>query len=178
MASGFDKAFAAFRDYAAGEYKLAAKKVDVGPSAEPAPGQIKESVGRAWAFSASIADRPGDWRRGWATPEGTVVTPKQNLGVLFVEAAIGTAHPALTPDDLAQRIIWAMGPRYQLFINFRGNVLTPSLVMNPDGSGVMKFRVKSFSPPPGRPMEYVYDCTVTLGADRQATLALSDNLNK
>jgi hypothetical protein len=178
MTSGFETALAAFHHYAATEYKVAAQKVSVGPSSEAVASKQKENVGHAWAFQASVPDRPGDWRRGWATPQGAVATPKQNLGVLFEEAKVWTSPPGLDADDLVERIIWAMGPQYQLFVSFRGNVLEPSLTMNPDGNGVMKFRVKAFSPPPGRPMEYVYDCTVTLTRDHHATLALSENLNK
>jgi hypothetical protein len=178
MTSGFETAMAAFRDYAAGEYKVAPKKVSVGPSSEPVASKQKENVGHAWAFQASVSDRPGDWRRGWATAQGTVATPRRNLGVVLEEAKAWTSPSGVNVEELVERIIWAMGPQYQLTISFRGNVLEPGLAVQPDGNGVLKFRVKGSSPPPGPPQEYVYDCTVTLTHDHQATLALSENLNK
>jgi hypothetical protein len=178
MTSGFETAMAAFRDYAAGEYKVAPKKVSVGPSSEPVASKQKENVGHAWAFQASVPDRPGDWRRGWATAQGTVATPRRNFGVVLEEAKAWASPSGVNVEELVERIIWAMGPQYQLTISFRGNVLEPVLTVQPDGNGILKFRVKGSSPAPGRPQEYVYDCTVTLTHDHQATLALSENLNK
>lgn len=173
-----DKAQSAFRDYAAAEFKIAPKLVNANESEEEVAPGVKAGLGRLRAFHSTTESQPGVWIRGWALSDGTVVTRKQNLGVLFDEAGTWAATPRATPEQIAQRLVWSFGMGSQLLYVFRGNVRPPAIEKNPDGSGAMKFLYKQVSPPPGRPMEWVYEVTVTLGADHKATLALSDNLNK
>lgn len=177
MTSPFDKALAAFREHAAAQYKVPPRKVDVGPTSEEVARRQKENVGAAFAFSASSDGAPGLFVRGWATGDGTVVTARQRLGVLFGEAGVWGGAPALPVDELAARLVWSMGTGAKLIRVFRERVEPPSLVRSPDGSGTMKFLVESLSPSPGPPLKEVFEVTITLTAGHEATAAFSDNLN-
>lgn len=178
MTQGFDKALASFRDYAAGVLQVAAKKVDVGPSSEAVARGAKDNAGRLFAFDATSDGKPGIAVRGWASPDGTVASTRQNLGLFFEEMGLWKEGAAASADDLAARLAWSLGSGNQVVPVFRDRIQPPALVRNPDGGGTLRFLYKQVSPPPGRPMEWVYEATVTLTADRKATWARSDNLNK
>ena len=104
MTSGFYTALESFREHAAGEYGVTAADVAVVPDHEAsarsylqtnaAGKQIGLSIGGAWAFEAGQIGVPGPTKRGWALPDGTVITVKKNLGRLLVEAGVwsGRTH--------------------------------------------------------------------------------------
>lgn len=176
-APGFERAIAAFRDYAATVLQVRAAQVHVGPSSEEVARRAPDNVGRLWAFDATTDGKPGFQARGWAAPDGTVVSTRQNLGRFFDEAGLWRGAPPAA-NELADRLVWSLGTAYQRIVVFRDRVTPPSLTLRPDGSGTLTFLVKQVSPPPGRPIEWVYAATVTIGADRRATFALSENLNR
>jgi len=181
MTSSFEKALAAFREHAAAYYKVPAGKVDVGPTSEEVARRQKETVGGAFAFSASSDKLPGVFVRGWASGDGAVVTARQGLGLLFTEAGLWSDKPsdkpALSAEELAARLVWSMGTGAKLIKVFRDRVEPPTLLRNPDGSGTLKFLVEKLTPSPGPPQKMVHEVTVTLTAKHEATAVFSDNLN-
>ncbi len=164
MRSGFGKAQASFRQYAAHALKLAPERVLVSPIEEDPSVQLDERVGQAWAFYGSSKDRPSMQVRGWAIADGTVVSPRQNLGVLFEEAGIWTATPLLAAETLADRMAWAMGMNHR--------VVGPStLQIGANGAGTLTFQVAYRPPGPGGAgggPNRIQQCKVTLTANHKA----------
>jgi hypothetical protein len=94
-----------------------------------------------------------------------VVTDKHNLGVLFEEAGTWTATAKVDADQLAKRIVWALGYDYEL-------ASAPSIELANSGDGAMTFDVRkhlSGNPPPP---DLQLRCTVTLSANHHAELHL------
>lgn len=180
MNAGFDKALASFRDFAAAQMKVAPKKVNVGPPAEgvaniwkipTATGDLVGKIGGAWAFEAGSDGKPDV--RGWATPDGTPITMKDNLGRLFEEAGAWTSSPRATPDEIAARLAWSLGMGSAV----DAERAAPSLKMNGDGTGTFEFH-RAFRPPGPGTKIFVQRCTVALTADHKARATFSDDLNK
>lgn len=126
--------------------------------------------------------------RGWVTPDGTVISPKQNLGVLFAALGVWATPPPMKLADLAdtvaRELVWA----YSYFVEVDRpdpRLPPPSLVLNADGSGTLAFYTRSISSSPdpeqgnddygdggggGGPGGHYYQDTVVLTGDHHATL--------
>jgi hypothetical protein len=170
MHSGFTRAQASFRTHAARALKLAPERLVISPVEEDPSVQLDQRVGAAWAFVGAAKDHPATNVRGWATADGTVVTPSDNLGVLFVEAGVWTAKPALDANALAERLVWAMGMNHRV-------VGARSLQVDAQGNGSLKFQVAYRPPGPGGAgggPERISQCTVTLTAQHRALLVAVD----
>ncbi len=139
MAPGFQTAHASFRDHAAKVLGARAADVEVVPQYEEVANlEPTERVGQLWQFSGAMGERVV---RGWAAPDGTVVTYQQNLGLFLEQAGVWTASPQLTPIQLAERIVWSMGPEHRLIVEEFLNTPAPELQLAADGAGTMVFVV-------------------------------------
>ena len=120
--------------------------------------------------------------RGWATPDGTVVTPDQNLGVLLAEAGVWANPPRQPLNELAsllsEDIIWAYGSQSK-FVEAAmlvEGVSPPEIVLRPDGSGTFRFFSNdhggaSIMGGGGAPPDVLWENVVVLTADHKATLS-------
>jgi hypothetical protein len=169
-APGFELALASFRDFTAAALHVSPRDVDVGPTDERIAKLVKQNVGRAWAFDSTLKREPATGIRGWALPDGTVITAKQNLGRMFEEAGIWGATTTATGDELAARVVWSLGWSTWLI-----ETPAPSLTVEPDGSGVLTFRAGYRWPPGPGARERRYAGTVTLGSDRTARLEMRED---
>jgi hypothetical protein len=172
MSAGFDKAYAAFREHVATILKVKPDQVQVGPSYEEAANDFKETVGRAWGLRGFRKDDPPQAVQGWATAEGIVITPQQNLGLLFEEAGVWTESPGLDAGELASRLIWAMGMNHRVFIEPSLSVPEPALNIDDGGTGALVFFVAYRQPGPGGAgggPEDIFKVTVALTPDHKAT---------
>lgn len=83
-------AVVAFRAFAAQKLGIAVDQVQGGPTSEAHAALFKEQrVGKLWAFvmwRPETKKAPKVEVRGWASPDGKVITLEQNLGLLFAEA--------------------------------------------------------------------------------------------
>jgi hypothetical protein len=166
MHSGFDRAQASFRNHAARALKLAPDRVLVSPIEEDPSVQLDQRVGGAWAFYGSAKEHPDAQVRGWATADGTVITPDDNLGVLLTEAGVWTAKPALDASAIAERLAWAMGMNHRV-------VGARTLHIDANGNGTLSFQVAYRPPGPGGAgggRDRTSQCTVTLTAQHRAQL--------
>jgi hypothetical protein len=166
MHAGFDKAHASFCDHAARVLKLPRDRVLVSPIEDDPSVQLDQRIGAAWAFYGTSKDHPQHQVRGWATGDGTVITPDQNLGLLLAEAGAWSAAPSLDADALAERLVWAMGADHRV-------VGPRSLHVEPGGAGTLSFQVAFRPPGPGGAgggRDRISQCTVALTADHHARL--------
>jgi hypothetical protein len=168
MHAGFDKAHASFCDHAARVLKLPGDRILVSPIEEDPSVQLDQRIGAAWAFYGTSKDHPDRQVRGWATGDGTVITPDQNLGLLLAEAGAWSAGPSLDAlaDRLAERLAWAMGANHRV-------VGPRSLHVEPGGAGTLSFQVAFRPPGPGGAgggRDRTSQCTVALTADHHARL--------
>jgi hypothetical protein len=173
MAPGFQKAHASFRDHAAKVLGARAADVEVVPQYEEVANlEPKERVGQLWQFSGAQGERVA---RGWAGPDGAVVTYQQNLGLLLDQAGMWTASPKLTSLDLAERIVWSMGPGHRLVVEELPSNPAPELTLAADGSGTMTFIVGRRQLGPGGAgggPESVADARLVVTGDHRAELSL------
>jgi hypothetical protein len=187
---GFEKANAAFRDYAAKTLQAPAAKVHAWPDDQPtsdswegqgALGKFRLKVGNAWAFEANPDDKSERAVRGWATPDGTVIAHHANLEKLFAEAGVWSGgKPALDAQQLAEHLTWSFGPDHKLTFYVGDQAKPPALDLKPDGSGTLKWVAMYRQPGPGGAgggPQYLYEYTVTLSKDKKAQIARSRNLN-
>src|SRR5262249_28615572 len=132
----------AFRAYAAKFLNVPASEIRGGPASDSHGDHTRGAarhyeMWRTGNFTNSV--------RGWATPDGTVITPAQNLGALFVEAGVWANPSKDRLGELAfllsEDIIWAYG-------SLGKDVTTAMLVkgvtpaefkLAPDGSGTFVF---------------------------------------
>jgi hypothetical protein len=143
--------------------------VVVSPIEEDPSVQLDQRIGGAWAFVAAAKAHPEVQVRGWATGDGTVITPEDNLGVLLTEAGVWTNKPALDAGALAERLVWAMGMNHRV-------VGPRALHVDASGNGTLSFQVAYRPPGPGGAgggPERVSQCTVTLGAPHRAQLVMT-----
>jgi len=163
---GFNKARSSFRDFAARTLGVAASHLGVSPIAADASVQPPQKLGGAWAFYGYDDRMPAREVRGWALADGTVVTPKRNLGRLLREAGVWRKQLEVSDSELAERVVWAMGPKYRI----AGGVL---LEVKPDGTGLFKFRAYYREPGPAYGPGALWQFTVELTPDQQAQLSLA-----
>lgn len=168
MHAGFDKARESFCDHTARALKLPRDRILVSPIEEDPSVQLDQRIGAAWAFYGTSKDHPQHQVRGWATGDGTVITPDQNLGLLLAEAGAWSAgsSPDALADRLAERLVWAMGADHRV-------VGPRRLHVEPGGAGTLSFQVAFRPPGPGGAgggRDRISQCTVALTADHHARL--------
>ena len=163
----------AFLAHAAQRLRVRPDELVGGAIDEATARSLPHSIGGAWAYTMHVRADPQRDARGWVTADGTVITPDQNLGRLFVEAGAWTRKPAQTPRQLADHIAWSYGMNHAVVIEPENGAPAPRLDVAPDGSGTFRFFVSYRQPGPGgagggpRSLEEV---RVTLTPDHQATL--------
>ena len=167
MKAGFERARLGFLRYAARALGLSAPKVLVSPIEEDAVVQLDQKIGRAWAFYGTSKRTPSESVRGWAVANGRVITPKKNLGLLFVEAGVWDARsPAVDGGTVAANLVWAMGEGHRL-------VSGGTMKVDGHGSGALEYEVAYRERGPGGAgggPEKRWRCTVRLSADHRARL--------
>jgi hypothetical protein len=173
MPEGFEKALSAFQAHAASKLQVAADQLGIVPKSEALARDWKVPsgrtdllpiVGRAWAFEAAKVGTPFPTERGWALPDGTIITREQNLGRLFQEAGLWDKAPTMPFSEVAPRLVWTLGPAY------RPTTAVPATFeLAPDGSAKGMFGADGSSP--GGPTRIVR-FTVTLKPDRTATFSV------
>lgn len=185
-AAGDDaKAKTAFRAYVAKRLKVAAKDVHGGP-ADNGLGDHTRGAARHYVMwpghdtSSSI--------RGWVTPDGTVITPEQNLGVLFAQAGVWARPSKQRLEDLAyllsEDIIWAYGSQSAdvTAAPLGGGVTPAEFKLAADGSGTFRFCHNDHGGAlttggGGAPADVYWQNVVVLTADHRATLSKKELQN-
>jgi hypothetical protein len=125
---------------------------------------------------------PASSIRGWVTPDGTVITPDRNLGVLLLEAGVWAKPPTRPLDELAGLlagdIIWAYGSQgaYVEQAALVEGVTPPEITLRPDGSGTFRFFSNdhggaSIVGGGGAPADVYWENVAVLTADHKATLS-------
>jgi hypothetical protein len=170
-------AVAAFRAHAA-------RRLQVAPSQLVDDSAYVTAPHTRGAAKATVMRPDGSSRievRGWVLPDGTVITPNQNLGRLFAEAGVWAAPPP--PRDLASTLagdlVWSYGAAAEVEPPSHGRT-APTLALGPDGAGTLVFfsRSESERPDPeagdggtgGGAAQFSFQDTVVLTPDHQATL--------
>lgn len=169
MKPGFPKAFTSFQELAAAELGVPVEQLQAGPDSQDV--KMPQTLGKAWAFTAIQKDIQAPRQiRGWATADGVVITPKQNLGALLKEAGIGTKK-AKKPDEIAKAITWALGNDYSVDLD-----PWPTATVDKQGAGTFVFAVNGREPGPGGagggPVKKLL-VTITIAADHSATMAMA-----
>ena len=161
MSPGFSKARSKFTEYAAAQLKVRPGKVQVTPSDEAVANMPHMNpIGPLWRFQASLDTQEVN---GWANADGVVVSPSQNLGLLFQAAGLWSGSPKLDAGQLAEQLTWALGTSYKL-------LGPPEMNRNPDGSGTLRFELSYAPPGPGRSPPMRSEVTVTFSPDHKAAL--------
>lgn len=177
MKPGFEKAYTSFIELAATDLGVSAEEVQAGPGR--ADIKVEQALGKAWAFTGvpKGAQAPRQVR-GWAVADGTVITTKQNLGLLLKEAGLWSKKP-LKFDKIAKAITWGLGPNYTwgTGVDYPPNLNPwPELSLDKKGAGTFSFAVDGREPGPGGagggPVT-TYKLTIALAADHTATLSLA-----
>jgi hypothetical protein len=173
MGPGFQKAYASFTDHAAKVLGVSRDAVKVLPFDEAVANLPHQGrLGTLWQLETAVNDRTV---RGWAAPDGTVVMYQQNLGLFLEQAGIWTASPKLTPMELAERLVWSMGPEHRLIVEELPNNPAPELQLAADGTGTMMFVVGRRQLGPGGAgggPEFLADAKLVLTGDHRAELSL------
>jgi hypothetical protein len=164
-------AVVAFRAYTANKLGIAVDQVLGGPVSEAHANLFKaQRVGKIWAFVMWGPGTPKVEVRGWATPDGKVITLEQNLGPLLAEAGAwgGGVTPALGGKDLADRLAWSLSDA-TVEINNAIGVPYPELAMK-DGAGTLRFVLGRRQPGPGGGGPVTRTLVeIALSKDQQAT---------
>lgn len=176
---GSARAKAAFRAYVARLLHVQASEVHGGPSDNTLGNHTRGAARHYTMWPGRDTTRS---IRGWVTPDGTVITPEQNLGVLFLEAGVW-ARPPRQPlnelaDLLAGDIIWAFGSQ-AMFVEAAmlvEGVSPPEITLRPDGSGTLRFFSNdhggaSIVGGGGAPADVYWENVAVLTSDHKATLS-------
>jgi hypothetical protein len=169
MKPGFQKAFTSFQEHAAAELGVAVEQLQAGPDGEDV--KMPQTLGKAWAYTAIQKDVAGPRQiRGWATADGTVITPKQNLGALLKEAGVG-GKKAKKPDEIAKAIAWGLGNDYALNLD-----PWPAITVDKTGAGTFVFAVDGREAGPGGagggPIKKLL-VTIAIAADHSGTMTMA-----
>lgn len=146
-------AVVAFRAHAAQKLGISVEQVQGGPTSEAHAALFKDQrVGKLWAFvmwKPESKKEPKVEVRGWASPDGKVITLEQNLGLLFAEAGAwgDGVQPPLDGKAIAERLLWSLAD-YTLEIDNALGLPYPELVMK-DGAGSLRFAIGWRQPGPG-----------------------------
>jgi hypothetical protein len=173
-----EKAKAAFRAYVAKLLKVPASEVHGGPADN---GLGDHTRGAARHYVMWPGQDTMNSIRGWVTPDGTVITPEQNLGVLFVEAGVWARPSKQRLEELAyllsEDIIWAYGSQGKdvMFAGLGGRVTPAEFKLAPDGSGTFRFFHNNhggalITGGGGAPPDVYWENVAVLTADHKATL--------
>ena len=164
----------AFREYVAKTLKVTPAEIEGGSVDAAGAKTMPNSIGNAWAFTMWLKSNRAHEVRGWVIPDGTVITPEQNLGLLFVEAGVwgkkrNRNHELA--DKLAALIVWSYGMNHM--VAREGDILQPSLKVDAKGNGKLRFISSYRAPGPGGagggPKTYT-DNVIVLTRDHKATL--------
>ena len=177
------RATAAFRTYTA--QRLHVSTGDITNASHILDG--KHTRGSAQAYLMTYARDGRRCARGWATADGTVITPTQNLGRLFAEAGVWARPPVASLEQLAAMladdIVWSYSEDDRVEVS--ADAKPPKLELAADGSGSLRFVTMSHSPavdfddqfaPPesggggGGFGETYFEVHVAITSDRKATL--------
>jgi hypothetical protein len=180
MSEGIERAKSAFREYAGRVLNVPSASIEVGSiqdslSVLGKSADLPEAViGNAWAFYASKESHPEATIRGWALPDGSVITSDHNLGLLLREAAIGTSKPTLGVDQLVDQIAWSMGTESAIGRDFEvvEKPARPSINLAKNGTGAIRFFAQyqaAGGPYRGGPSRH-YECTLKISANHEAVL--------
>lgn len=142
MEPGFARARQAFLEHAAAQLGVDGTQLTISPIEEAEAVQLDQRVGRAWAFYGTVTARPERAARGWAVADGTVITTRQNLGLLLREAGVFAPSPTLSPAAIADRIAWALGDGHRV-------IGSPELERDRRNAGTLEFVVGYRPPGPG-----------------------------
>ena len=114
---------------------------------------VPERVGAIWAMTMFHQFEPEIELRGWATPDGTVITVEQDLGLLLIEAGVWGSGviPALTATQIAHRLAWSLGRNHEVVVDATLGAPPPEIDLT-DGAGTMSF-VDDFGGAGGGPHE-------------------------
>lgn len=169
MKPGFQKAFTSFQEFAAAELGVAVEQLQAGPDGEDI--KMPQTLGKAWAFTAIQKDVPKPRQiRGWAIGDGTVITPKQNVGALLKEAGVG-GKKAKKPDEIAKAIAWGLGADYTINLD-----PWPAIAVDKQGVGTLTFAVDGRESGPGGagggPIKKLL-VTIAIAADHTAALTMA-----
>jgi hypothetical protein len=176
MTSDF-KPSAAFRAHAAKVLQVPVGEVEGGAIDAATAASLPHSNGAAWASTMWHNDDHSREVRGWVTADGTVVTPEQNLGILFAEVGVWAKSSKLSPDDLADKLAadlaWAYGMNNAVVITLDHGMAPPTLTLAGNGSGTFRFFLQWQRPGPGGagggPPSH-FEINVVLTADHKAKL--------
>ncbi|MCA1592515.1 MAG: hypothetical protein LC754_07675 [Acidobacteria bacterium] len=166
----------AFREYAAKTLKVTPAEIEGGSIDAAGARTMPNSIGNAWAFTMWLKSDRHREVRGWATPDGTVITPDQNLDILFVEAGVwgkkrNQHQNYKLANKLATLVVWSYGMNHM--VAREGDIKLPSLELDAKGDGKLRF-ISSYRAPGGDsagggPKTYT-DNLIALTHDHQATL--------
>jgi hypothetical protein len=167
----------AFREYAAQALKVTPAEIEGGAIDAKTAKTMPNSIGNAWAFTMWLKANRKREVRGWAVPDGTVITPEQNLGLLFVEAGVwrktrNRNHEYEFVNKLAELIVWAYGMNHRVAKEVD---ILPLLELDAKGDGKLRFISGYMAPkPPGYREVYGFwtytDNVIALTRDHKATL--------
>jgi hypothetical protein len=177
---------AAFRAHVANVLHVSPGEINGGADDAASAASAEHSRGGAWAYVMWHKDHFSGGLRGWVTADGTVITPRQNLGILFAEEGLWakSAPPALA-DRLADDIVWSYGTSSTVVQMPVSGMSPPELTLAPDGSGTLRFFVAHDGPDfdeagggggagvGGAPAVFYFEARVLLTADHKATLTIT-----
>lgn len=184
---------AAFRAYAARVLQVPESEIDGGASDPASAAAGEHTRGGAWQYAMFHRDHADNPVRGWVTADGTVITPDQNLGVLFAEAGVwarpATRSASQLAELLAGDLVWSFGMANELVTLRAWGLGPPELALAADGSGALHFFSNDHGagsrPLPaaqgdglrgggGAPPDVFWDNRVVLTADHAATLTQTE----
>ena len=173
------RARSAFASYVAKLLNVQLSEIRGGPSDDTLGNHTR---GAARHYTMWPVRDPASSIRGWVTPDGTVITPDRNLGVLLLEAGVWAKPPTRPLDELAGLlagdIIWAYGSQgaYVEQAALVEGVTPPEITLRPDGSGTFRFFSNdhggaSIVGGGGAPADVYWENVAALTADHKATLS-------
>jgi len=176
MAGRFEQARARFRDEVAATYGKKASSLTIGPESERVVGFDDYNTGDLVPFEATARDLRV---RGFAGPDAAVVAGSNALGPLFRAANMLDAAKSLSALELARRIVWMMGPGYQVverLSDYRAypvpSEIAPPALDRSAGGAVLRFYFVKLDDHGGPATNY--SAEVACSASYEATLVTSE----
>jgi hypothetical protein len=165
--SGFETALAAWTSFASKELGVPADQLQAGPQAEVV--KMEQTIGKAWAFTASVKTDASKTVRGWAMADGTVITTSQNYGALLEQAGLWSDAHSADMSRIPKSVAWSLGPGYSSYGD-------PDVDIKSDGSGTVGFVAEYRQAGPGGagggPSKY-FNVIATVGKDHKASVKVS-----
>jgi serine/threonine-protein kinase len=174
------KPSAAFRAHAAKLLEVPPSEVDGGAIDSATAASDPHSRHGAWACVMWPKGDHSREARGWMTADAVVITPDDNLGILFAESGVwagsvkrSRAELSRLADQLADDLVWSFGMGNRVANEPVLHIPGPSLTLAANGSGLLRFFSDYRRPGPGGagggPGSYS-EIKVALSADHKATL--------